>query len=254
MQEENVVLLDIKNSVAIITLNRPDRLNAFNEQVHIELDAHLTQCENDDTIRAIILTGAGRGFCAGQDLKERIDDALDKFYNPLILRLRNMPKPIVCAVNGVAAGGGAPLALACDIIVASEEAKFVQAFSKIALVPDCGATWFLPHYVGELRAKYLMLLDEPITAQEGLQMGMVNKVVPKSEVMKTAQNIAEKLAKGPSVSYGLIKSAVQQAGKNTLKEQLDLERKNHLIAHDTEDHEEGVQAFIEKRPPQFKGR
>ena len=262
-ENTEVVLLNISNGVGIITLNRPEKINAFNEELHIALRQNLQICADNDEVRAILLTGAGRGFCAGQDLTERKDldvenldlgEKIDNFYNPLIMLMRNIPKPIIAAVHGVAAGAGASLALACDIIIASEETQFMQAFSKIGLIPDSGATWFLARSVGECRAKYLTLTGDVILAPEALQMGMISKVVPTGESMAVATEMAEKLAVGPTAAYQLIKETIQQASENTLQQQLDLERDQQRLAGKTYDYKEGVMAFREKRPAQFKGK
>ena len=261
-ENTEVVLLNISNGVGMITLNRPEKINAFTKELHIALREKLQMCAENNDVRAILLTGAGRGFCSGQDLTERKDsdigtmdlgESIDNFYNPLIRQMRAMPKPIIVAVHGVAAGAGASLALAGDIIIASEETQFTQAFSKIGLVPDSGATWFLTRSVGECRAKYLTLTGDVILASEALQMGMISKVVPTGEAITVATTLAEKLAKGPTATYQMIKDTIQQASENTLQAQLDLERDQQRLAGKTHDYKEGVMAFREKRPAQFKG-
>lgn len=261
-KNNDTVLFTVSNGVGVITLNRPEKLNSFTEDLHVALRSCLQTCADNRDIRAVLIKGAGRAFCAGQDLNERKDldlanldlgEKIDDFYNPLILSMRNMHKPIVAAVHGVAAGAGASLALACDIIVASQEAQFIQAFCKIALVPDSGATWFLTRSVGECRAKYLALTGEPVGADDAYKMGMISKVVPEGEAISTAMGLAEHLAKGPTATYTLIKDAIQKATDNTLQEQLTLERDFQRLAGKTSDYKEGVTAFQKKRPAEFTG-
>lgn len=255
------VTLHIQDAIAIITLNRPDKLNAFNKQQHIQLKSALEKGIQDRAVRVIILTGAGRGFCAGQDLSDRnpaieydLGDTLEKYYNPLIRLIRRCPKPIICAVNGVSAGAGVSLALACDIIIACDTAKFIQAFSKIGLVPDSGASWFLPRAIGEHRAKYLAMTGDSLSANDAYLYGLVHQVVGIDTLMSETLKIAKKLARGPAVSYKLIKDAIHQAPTNTLDRHLDLERDYQRMAGKTRDYKEGVQAFMENRPPHFTGK
>lgn len=260
---EESVLVEQRGNVAIITLNRPDKLNSFNEAQHAALRAALDRCADDEACRAIILTGAGRGFCAGQDLSDRdpamlgeapdLGRTLETFYNPLVRQLRALPKPVVCAVNGVAAGAGANIALACDIVLAARSAKFIQAFSKIGLVPDSGGTWFLTRHLGEARAKALALTGDALSAETAAEWGLIWRAVDDAVLMEEALAIAGRLADGPTHAYGLIKQAIQAASGNTLDAQLDLERDLQREAGRSDDYREGVSAFLEKRPPRFTG-
>ncbi|NLH83447.1 MAG: 2-(1,2-epoxy-1,2-dihydrophenyl)acetyl-CoA isomerase [Phyllobacteriaceae bacterium] len=243
-----------------VTLNRPDRLNAFDEAMHRALAAALEGAK-DPAIRAVLLTGAGRGFCAGQDLGDRLTNGaapdlgatIEAFYNPLIRRIRALDKPVVCAVNGVAAGAGANLALACDVVLAARSAKFIQAFAKIGLVPDSGGTWFLPRLVGEARAKGLALLGEPVGAEQAAAWGMIWKAVDDVVLMDEARALAARLADGPTRGLALIKQALNASPANGLDAQLDLERDLQRRAGRTPDYAEGVRAFMEKRSPRFSG-
>lgn len=261
---EPLVLAQVEAGVAELVLNRPDRLNALSEAMHRELAAHLDCIAGDTSVRAVLLTGAGRGFCAGQDLGDRVmgegdappdlGDTLERLYNPLIRRLRGLEKPIVCAVNGVAAGAGANLALACDIVLAARSASFIQAFCRIGLVPDSGGTWFLPRLVGEARARALMLLGDKLSAEQAEAWGMIWKVVDDDRLMPEARALARALAAGPTRGLALIKRALAATWTNALDTQLDLERDLQREAGRTADYREGVRAFIEKRPPRFEGR
>lgn len=245
-----------------LTLHRPDRLNAFNEDLHAALAAALDEAAADADCRAVLLTGAGRGFCAGQDLGDRrggdgppdLGDTLERLYNPLVRRLRDMPKPAVCAVNGVAAGAGANIALACDIVLAAHSAKFIQAFARIGLVPDSGGTHTLPRLVGEARARALMLLGEPVEARQAEAWGMIWRAVPDEALMPEAEALAARLATQPTQGLALTKQALDASATNTLAAQLDLERDLQRQAGRTPDYAEGVRAFLEKRPPRFTGR
>ena len=240
-----------------ITLNRPERLNALTVEMAAALAAALDDAVADKTCRAILLTGAGRGFCAGQDLTEIIGaspadlDRLLAHYHPLILKIRTLPIPVVCAVNGVAAGAGANLALACDILVAARSASFVQAFARIGLVPDCGGTWFLPRLLGTARARSLALLAEPLSAETAAEWGLVWRMVEDDRLMDEAQALAARLASQASTALALTKRALDVSGSNTLDRQLDLEGELQLEAGSSPDHAEGVRAFLEKRPPAF---
>lgn len=264
MTDGRTVLVDHADGVCRITLNRPDKLNAFNTEMHVALFAALSEAATDEDVRAILVTGAGRAFCAGQDLGDRdpsisgetrdLGATLERTYNPLIRRIRSLDKPVVCAVNGVAAGAGASLALACDIVLAARTAKFIQAFSKIGLVPDSGATWSLPHLVGEARAKGLALTGMPLPAETAAEWGMIWGVVADGMLMGEAEALAADLATGPTVGLGLTKRAIQAAGANTMDAQLDLERDLQREAGRTPDYGEGVSAFLDKRKPVFTGR
>jgi 2-(1,2-epoxy-1,2-dihydrophenyl)acetyl-CoA isomerase len=258
----NHILYEKVNGVGKITLNRPKAFNSFNREMAFEVQNALDDCANDDTIRAIYLIGSGKAFCAGQDLKEVTDPELnpgfkkilEEHYNPIIMRLRNIEKPIVAAVNGVAAGAGANIALACDIVVAHEKVSFIQAFSAIGLVPDSGGTFFLPRLVGFQKALALAMLGDKVGAEEAEKMGMIYKVLPMETFENDAFAIAEKLAKMPTHGLALTKRLFNQSMTNDLETQLDLEGKLQVEASETEDYSEGVNAFLEKRKPVFKGK
>ncbi|HEX5455090.1 MAG TPA: 2-(1,2-epoxy-1,2-dihydrophenyl)acetyl-CoA isomerase PaaG [Stellaceae bacterium] len=254
------VLVETGPGYHVLTLNRPERLNALTVEMADALLAALDEAEADRECRAVLLTGAGRGFCAGQDLTAidsatpaAIGDLLDR-YNPLIRRLRALPLPVVCAVSGVAAGAGANLALACDIVMAGEGASFVQAFARIGLVPDCGGTWVLPRLVGMARARALALLAEPLPAATAVEWGLIWRAVPDATLMEEAHALAAQLAAGPAAGLALIKRALDAAPGNDLDTQLDLERDLQVEAAASPDHAEGLRAFLEKRPPRFGGR
>jgi 2-(1,2-epoxy-1,2-dihydrophenyl)acetyl-CoA isomerase len=258
------ILVSLDAGVLAITLNRPDKLNAFNPEMHKLLREAFDRAAAEPGIRAVLLTGAGRGFCAGQDLSERdvspgaapIDLAvsLGSNYNPLVRRMRELPKPIVCAVNGVAAGAGANIALACDLVLAARSASFVQAFSRIGLVPDSGGTYFLPRLVGMARAMGLALLAEKLSAEEAERIGLIWKVFDDSSLSREAGELAARLAAGPTKGYGLLKKAMYASAGNSLDAQLDLERDLQREAGHSEDYREGVAAFMQKRKPAFKGK
>jgi 2-(1,2-epoxy-1,2-dihydrophenyl)acetyl-CoA isomerase len=261
--DQGLVLVDRRDGYRVLTLNRPDRLNAFNEEMHAALQAALQEAASDPLCRALILTGAGRGFCAGQDLADRVfepdrtpdlSSTIERFYNPLVRKLRALPMPVVCAVNGVAAGAGANLAFACDIVIAARSAKFIQAFAKIGLVPDSGGTWFLPRLVGRARARALALLAEPVSAETAEAWGMIWKAVDDSALIDEAHRLASHFAVQPTVGLGLIKQALDASETNDLDRQLDLERDLQGEAGRTPDYREGVTAFFEKRQPKFRGR
>ena len=258
---EPTILADLTNGVATLALNRPEKLNAFNEAMHQELAHLLDRIELDRAIRAVLITGTGRGFCAGQDLNDRIDaehidlgDTLDRLYNPLIRRIRKLERPVVCAVNGVAAGAGASLALACDIVLAARSASFVQAFVKLGLVPDAGGSFILPRLVGRARATGMAMLGDKIEAEQAADWGLIWEVVDDDQLLDRAQTLAEHLAKQPTRGLGLIKCALNASAVNDLDQQLDLERDLQREAGGTEDYKEGVSAFLERRPAVFKGR
>jgi 2-(1,2-epoxy-1,2-dihydrophenyl)acetyl-CoA isomerase len=257
-----ILLLEKAEGVATLTLNRPDKLNAFTPALLRRLKAGLDEVERDASIRAVLLTGAGRGFCAGQDLDLRRGTAgggeasaksLDTWYNPLVRQLRRLEKPIVCAVNGVAAGAGANIALACDIVVAARSASFIQAFCKIGLVSDAGGSYVLPRLIGMARAGALMLLGDTVTAEQAAQWGLIWRVVDDAALMSEATALARQLVRQPTRALGLIKQALNASFDNTLDQQLDLERDLQKIAAGTDDFREGVAAFMEKRPAHFTG-
>ena len=254
------ILVERRAGYRRITLNRPERLNALNIEMAEALVAALAAAEADPACRALVLTGMGRGFCAGQDLNEIVDmpvaeiPALIDHYNPLIRRLAASPLPIVCAVNGVAAGAGANLALTCDIVLAARSASFVQAFARIGLIPDCGGTWFLPRLVGTARARALALLAEPLPAETAADWGLIWRAIDDDRLLPEAEALAERLAAGPTVAYGLMKRAFNAAASNDLARQLDLERDLQSEAAAAPDHAEGVRAFLEKRPASFAGK
>lgn len=243
--------------VGTITLNRPDKLNAFNEVQHKEFIDALTKAEKDPAVRCVVITGAGRGFCAGQDLeavgKGPISQIVRKYYNNWITKIRSMEKPVVAAVNGVAAGAGCSLALACDLVILSEKASFVQAFVKIGLVPDSGASYFLPRLIGYHKAMELALFGDKVTAQEVLAMGLCNRVVAEAEFPEAVSGWASRLAKGPR-SMGWIKRQFTRGLERPLPEILELEAYMQETAGNSEDAREGIQAFIEKREAKFTGR
>jgi 2-(1,2-epoxy-1,2-dihydrophenyl)acetyl-CoA isomerase len=256
------VLTAVDGGVMTVTMNRPEVLNALNPAMLDGLRGALAAAKADDAVRAIVLTGAGRGFCAGADLGSdamrtgRIDvsQGLREHYHPIVLAMRQLPKPIVAAVNGSAAGAGMSLALACDVVLAGESASFLQAFSKIGLVPDCGSTWFLPRIVGDVRARALMLMAEKIPARDALQFGLVWKVVADDALAAEAAGCAARLAAMPTRALDLIKQALTQSAANGLGEQLEVEALLQGQAFRTEDFREGVAAFVAKRPPRFVGR
>jgi 2-(1,2-epoxy-1,2-dihydrophenyl)acetyl-CoA isomerase len=240
-----------------ITLNRPERLNALNVEMAAALDAAFDEAAADKTCRALLLTGAGRGFCAGQDLTEIVGaspadlERLLEHYHPLILKIRALSIPVVCAVNGVAAGAGANLALACDIVLAARSATFVQAFARIGLIPDCGGTWFLPRLIGTARARALAFLAEPLPAETAAEWGLVWRMTEDERLLPEAEALAARLASQASNALALTKRALDATGENTLAQQLDLEGELQRQAGAHPDHAEGVRAFLEKRPAAF---
>src|SRR5713226_1299499 len=254
------MLVETHAHYRLITLNRPERLNALTVEMAEALSAALDAAAADESCRALLITGAGRAFCAGQDLTAIVGIApaeighLLDHYNPLIQKLRALAMPVVCAVNGVAAGAGANLALACDIVLAGEGASFVQAFARIGLIPDCGGTWFLPRLVGMARARALAMLAEPLPAATAAEWGMIWQVVEDDRLMAEAQALAARLATQATTALALTKRALDAAATNPLDRQLDLERDLQEEAGATPDHREGVRAFLDKRPPAFTGR
>ncbi|MDX6320081.1 MAG: 2-(1,2-epoxy,2-dihydrophenyl)acetyl-CoA isomerase [Nocardioidaceae bacterium] len=261
---EQPVLVEARQTYRILTLNRPARLNAITVDLHHALAAALDDAEADANCRSVLITGAGRGFCAGQDLSDveppqagkqpDLGLLIDRHYNPLIRRLRAFPMPVVCAVNGIAAGAGANIALACDIVLAARSASFLQAFAKIGLVPDSGGTFFLPRLVNEARARALSLLAEPIPAQTAAEWGLIWKCVEDAELMSEAHAMCARFGEAPTRSLAMIKRALNASAANDLDAQLDLERDLQREIGQGSDYLEGVTAFLEKRKPVYKGR
>ena len=250
----------IEDQVCIIKLNRPNVFNSFNKEMAMQLQAILDDCEKNKEVRAILLTGEGKAFCAGQDLQEITDPngpelsaIVREHYNPIIERIRNIEKPIVCAVNGVAAGAGANIALACDITIAGKSVAFIQAFSKIGLIPDSGGTFFLPRIIGMQKATALMMLADKVMAADAEKMGMIYKVCADESLMEETLKVAKKLASLPTIGLGLTKRALNKSMINDLTAQLALEDELQTAAGKTYDYNEGVAAFLEKRRPNFKG-
>jgi 2-(1,2-epoxy-1,2-dihydrophenyl)acetyl-CoA isomerase len=254
------ILFEIRDQLAILRLNRPDKLNAFNREMGILLVERLRECHESPEIRAVFLTGMGKGFSAGQDLAEvqhvQQEDAgwmLAEVYNPTVTSIRKMNKPVIAAVNGVAAGAGANIAICCDLVLASRSASFIQAFSKIGLVPDSGGTFFLPRLIGWQKASGLSMLGERMSATEAEQIGMIYKVLEDETFEEESLKIAQALAKMPTAGLALIKQALNQSLTNSLEDQLSLEKELQLKAVKTQDYREGVEAFLQKRAPAFKG-
>ena len=261
---EQSIILDISEGVAQITLNRPKSLNSFNTEMHEAMQAALKAIAKDGSVRCVLLTGNGRGFCAGQDLGNRKQDensgpldlgaTLDKYYNKVIRTIHNMEVPVVCAVNGVAAGAGANIALACDIVIAAESASFIQAFCRLGLVPDAGGTWALPRLVGMAKAKALSMLGDKVSATDAERMGMIYAVKPDEEFLIYCQNLALHLATQPTYGLSLIKRALHESLDNDLDTQLEVERDFQRLAGRSEDYRIGVDAFLNKTKPVYKGR
>lgn len=256
------ILLTKNNGIVTLTLNRPEVFNSFNRAMALELQDKLDLCEGDDQVRAIVLSGSGKAFCAGQDLKEVTDPKanpgfkkiLEEHYNPIITRIRSIEKPILAAVNGVAAGAGANIALACDIVIAHEKVSFIQAFSKIGLVPDSAGTFFLPRLIGFGKASAAMMLGDKIMAAEAEKLGMIYKVTTVDAFQETVNNLAHTLAQMPTKALGMTKRLLNESMSNTLDQQLDMESKLQIKAAQSADYQEGVAAFVAKRKPEFKGK
>ena len=258
------ILFSSEGGIARITLNRPDRLNSFNDAMHAELRDALAEVRADAAARVLLLTGAGRGFCAGQDLGDRavapgaepvdLGASIERNYKPLILALRSLPLPVVCAVNGVAAGAGANIALACDIVIAARSASFIQAFCKIGLIPDSGGTYFLPRLVGTARAMGLSLLGDKLSAEHAAQWGLIWQCVDDAELKVTVDKLLAGLATAPTAGLAAAKRAIYASAGNSLEAQLELERDVQRMLGFAPDYREGVAAFAEKRQPRFTGR
>ena len=260
---ESSILTEARAGYRVITLNRPERLNAFNDAMHEALRDAIAQAEADESCRALLITGAGRGFCAGQDLSDRLlkpgekplpRKSLEIYYNPLVRKLRALPFPVIAAVNGVAAGAGCNIALACDIVLAARSASFTQSFARIGLIPDSGGTWLLPRLVGEARARALALLAEPLPAEKAAQWGLIWNCVDDAALTGEAKSLCEHFAAAPTQGLALIKRALDASAGNSFDAQLDLERDLQREANMTPDYAEGVRAFMEKRKPNFSGR
>ncbi len=261
----SAILFEIKDAVARITLNRPDRLNAFTEQMHKELAAALDQIRNDPSVRVLVITGAGRAFSAGQDLGERmmsgepdaaprqVGSSLEKYYNPLVRSLRELPLPVLCVVNGVAAGAACNIALACDLVLAARSAAFVQVFSNIGLIPDAGGTYLLPRLVGMARAMAWSLLAEKVSAEQAVETGLIWRCVDDELLGQEAESLVQRLAAGPTHAYALTKRALHASPGHSLEEQLAMEAHLQSSAIGSKDFREGVAAFLGKRRPAFRG-
>jgi 2-(1,2-epoxy-1,2-dihydrophenyl)acetyl-CoA isomerase len=254
---------EIHKGVAVLKLNRPDSLNSFTADMHGEVRAVLTEASESPAVRAVLITGNGRGFCAGQDLNDRsvapgaempdLGDSVNTYYNPLIRLITTMEKPVICAVNGVAAGAGANIALACDIVIAARSASFIESFSKLGLIPDSGGTWILPRLVGMARAKGLAMLGPKIKAEQAEAWGMIWQCVDDEELMSTALGLAEQMAEQPTRGFAFTKQAFALSAVNSLDDQLEVEKELMRAAGKTHDYKEGVSAFLEKRTPSYKG-
>ncbi|MEM1153066.1 MAG: 2-(1,2-epoxy-1,2-dihydrophenyl)acetyl-CoA isomerase PaaG [Pseudomonadota bacterium] len=254
---------EIDQGVAILRLNRPDALNSFTVDMHLEVREVLTMAAEDKSVRCVLLTGNGRGFCAGQDLNDRavspgeampdLGHSVETYYSPLITLLSTMEKPVICAVNGVAAGAGANIALACDIVIAGRSASFIESFCKLGLIPDSGGTWMLPRLVGMARAKGLAMLGPKVKAEQARDWGMIWQCVDDEDLMPTALELAQHMATQPTRGFAFTKQAFAASAANTLETQLELERDLMRAAGQTHDYQEGVRAFLEKREPVYRG-
>ena len=264
MSVYKTIELSMNDGAATLILNRPDRLNSFTVEMHEEMQDALTKIEKDSSIRALLLTGAGRGFCAGQDLNDRavapggdsvdLGHSCETYWNPMVRRLSEMPIPAICAVNGVAAGAGANVALACDIVLAAKSAKFIQSFANIGLIPDSGGSWVLPRLIGQARALAITLTGEPVKAEKAEDWGMIYKAVDDESLISEASALAERLARGPTRGLAETKKRIRESSLNTLQQELDLERDAMRELGYSKDYAEGVAAFMEKRKPTFKGK
>ena len=248
-------------AIGKITLNRPDKYNAFVRVMALELQKKLDECNSDETIRCIIISGSGKAFCAGQDLIEAtdpngptIEEIVRQHYNPIVKKIREIKTPVIAAVNGVAAGAGANVALACDIVVAAKSASFIQAFSKIGLIPDSGGTYFLPRLIGIQKAAALMMTGETISAEKAETLGMIYAVYEDSEFETSAMKLADTISSMPTKGLGYTKKLLSQTFNNSLEEQLNLEAETQALSASSKDHQEGIKAFMEKRTPQFTGK
>ena len=256
-----MILFEKIDAVGKITLNRPEKYNSFVREMALSFQNTLANCESDDSIRCILITGEGKAFCAGQDLKEAIDpqgpeieQIVREHYNPIIKRIREIEKPVIAAVNGVAAGAGANLALACDIITATQSAKFIQAFSKIGLIPDSGGTYFLPRLIGLPKATAFMMTGEPVSSEKAEALGMIYAVYEDAEFESKTLELARSIAAMPTKGLGYTKRLLNQSFNNSLEDQLDLEAATQSLSAHADDHKEGIQAFLEKRTPKFTGK
>jgi len=255
---------EVADGVATLRLNRPDALNSFTAEMHGEVRAVLTQAAESATVRAVLITGNGRGFCAGQDLNDRavapgetmpdLGDSVENYYNPLVRLITGMEKPVICAVNGVAAGAGANIALACDIVIAARSASFIESFSRLGLIPDSGGTWILPRLVGMARARGLAMLGPKIKAEQAEAWGMIWQCVDDSELMPAALGLAQRMATQPTRGFAFTKRALALSATNSLDRQLEVEKELMRAAGKTQDYREGVLAFLEKREPKYKGQ
>jgi 2-(1,2-epoxy-1,2-dihydrophenyl)acetyl-CoA isomerase len=262
--EKSETIIEIENGPLLeIHLNRPDQLNAFNEEMSRAFITSLEGARDDERTRAILITGRGRGFCSGQDLGDRnpdtmseapdLEKTISELYNPLVKLIREMPKPVICAVNGVAAGAGVNIAIACDIVVANEKAKFIQSFSKVGLIPDAGGSWMLPRLIGEARAKALSMTAFPLPARQAVEWGLIWSAHDENEFLGEARQLAVDLANGPTIGLGLTKQAIQNAVNQSYDFHLTQEAKFQGICGRSNDYKEGVRAFLGKRTPNFEG-